>query len=199
MGVQIAREQLLAGAGFTGDQNVAAGRRDLARHFQQALHFEVLRDDAHLALKAFHLLAQTAVFALEAGFLHRLGRYFSHLVQPERFSDVIKSAMLHGLHRRFQRGVAGDQHHFRIRAGLAAFAQYLHAVHFFHAQIGEHHVEGLLLQKGQGMRAALGRGDFIAFLLHDVFQIFEGDFFVVHDQQSSLASHDVLLKAAAGE
>ena len=182
MAVQIAGEQLLAGAGFAGNQHVAVGRRHLPRHFQQALHGRVLGDDLDLALVAFDLFAQIAVLALQADLLQRLGHHLAHLVEAERLGDVIEGAVLHGIHRRLQRGVAGDHDHFGVRPGFAALFQHLHAVHLLHAQIGQHHVEGLLLQQRQRVGAALRGRHLVALLLHDVLEVLQRDFFVVDDQ-----------------
>jgi hypothetical protein len=141
--VQGAREQFLAGAGFAGDQHVAAGGRDLARHIQQLLHAAVAGDDAAASGEGVELGAQGAVFPFQADFLQRLGHGLAHFVQSERLGDVVERAFLHGGHGGLQRGEAGDHDDFGVRVLRLAAAQEMHAIDLVHVQVGQDQVERL--------------------------------------------------------
>ncbi len=69
---------------------------------------------------------------------------------------------------------------------LAALCQDLHAVDLLHAEVGQHHVELLLVEQLERIHAALRAGHVVAFLLHNVLEVAERDPFVVDDQKFSV-------------
>ncbi len=79
--------------------------------------------------------------------------------------------MLQRLHCRFRRCKTGDEDDFRLRLQLATCLQHVHAVHAFHAQIGQHHVKMPRREKRDRSGPALGGGDLIAGLLHYMLEI----------------------------
>jgi hypothetical protein len=181
--VQVVREKLLAGAGLAGNEDVAVGGRNLPRHLKEVLHVAILGEDAHLALVAFRLFPEAATFTPEAVFFQRLGHHLANFLRLEGLGQVIEGALFHRLDGGRQRGLAGDQDDFGVGAAFAAALEDLQAVDLVHTQFAEHHIEGLFLQQGLGIAAALGGGDRVALLFHNLFEIFHGDFVVVHDQK----------------
>ncbi len=71
---------------------------------------------------------------------------------------------------------------------LAALFQDLHAVDLFHAEVREHHVELLLVEQLERIRAALRAGHVVAFLFHNVLQVAERDPFIIDDQKLCMCS-----------
>ncbi len=149
------------------------GSYDAAAHFAAAVAASILGGETHLPP---HTLLNINVPAGRpaAYRMTRLGRRIyrdavevredprdlgeDHLV-AEELDEVVLGATLHRLHRALHRGVARDDDHGRVEAGLANAVQEREAVHRRHAEVGDHHVPRFLGQE-------LERGDGIADVSH---------------------------------
>jgi hypothetical protein len=79
--------------------------------------------------------------------------------------DVAEDAALHGVHR-IGNGAVGrqDQHRQQREAAVHGLEQ-LQPVHARHAQVGDEDVGQLMVQPGQGLRAAVGLDHLVAFVV----------------------------------
>ncbi len=60
----------------------------------------------------------------------------------KRFDQIVQSALLHGLHGGFHRGVGSHHHHGQLRPNRFGLLQQLHAIHGGHLDIGQHQIVG---------------------------------------------------------
>src|SRR5207237_7655259 len=114
-GVQEACDNLLAGAGRTGDQDTAASRRDAVDLLAELIGGGRDADEVELAAGA---QLQFLVLAAQQRSLYRAGDDEQQPVALERLLDEIVSADLDRLDRSLDRAVAADHHdrngrHFR--------------------------------------------------------------------------------------
>ena len=181
--VDIACEQFLAGAAFAGDEDVAVGGCNLPCRLQQSLHGGILGDDAGSAVAVIHLVAQLPVFTSQVCTFHGIGDDLADLVEAKRFGDVVVGAGAHGGDRGAQGGVAGDQYHRGIRIEFQGAVQDSHAVDVFHAHVGQHHVEAVVLQCLDAAGAGGARCYRVTGVAERMGQVLYGDCLVIDDQQ----------------
>ena len=102
------RDELLAGAGFAGDEDRAARLRHRLEQREQLLHRGALADDALELVPLFELLAQVGVLGAQPALLERGVDDVQQLVELERLLDEVARAALDGLDGVLHRAVAGD-------------------------------------------------------------------------------------------
>ena len=152
--MQRARDQLLAGARLAGDEDRGLGRRDLLHQLEDALHGQRLADDAVEAEAAAQLVAQLQVVAQEGALLQRALDDHGDLVDLERLGQIVVSAALHRRDGGLGRGKGGDDNHLRVRLRFFHRLQHVEAAAVLHFQIGDHHVERLIVD---GLLRGAGR------------------------------------------
>ena len=137
-----AGHQLLAGAGFPGDEHRGLGGRhggdDLAHGADGGAAAQDLGPGGGLA----ELAAQLAVLHAHAGVVHGPLQGLAQGVEVQRLGQIIVGAQAQGLHGGLHGGIGRHQHHGQGRIVVQDAAQGVDAVHAPHAHVGQHHVVG---------------------------------------------------------
>ena len=68
--------------------------------------------------------------------------------------EIVPGTVLHSLHVRIQRTVAGDQYHHGMRIETAGLLHHGQTVRRVHDHVGHHHIEAIVLQQRDGLGAA---------------------------------------------
>src|SRR3954471_7029269 len=97
LGVNRAREQLLAGAGFAFEQHRGARRRGGGDRLQHAADRRAIADDLPLVAILHHLFAKPLILLSQTNDLERLVHSKLELLRADWLRDVVDSA---GLDRR---------------------------------------------------------------------------------------------------
>ena len=109
VGVNRARDQLLAGAALALDENRRSARRRLDDQVEHLPHPRAPADDVgELVVPLLDVLAQVAVLVHQPPPLHRVADDDQHFVVLERLGDVVERAALHRRDRALDRRVGGD-------------------------------------------------------------------------------------------
>ncbi len=107
------------------------------------------------------------------------------LVGVEWFFDVVEGPVAHGFDRRVDGSVSGDHQHLRAVPAAGQMLDELQAVHAGHLQVGDDHVETLLLQPLEGFDGAGEALHLVARLVQHVGHRMAGLRVVVHDQDAA--------------
>jgi hypothetical protein len=100
-------------------------------------------------------LAQPAVLLEQPAAFKPLEDHPEELFRLDRLGEKIIGAGVQGLDRGFNGAVGAQQDHAQFGMGVQGLGEQLHAVHFRHAQVGDHHLGGLLAQGLQRRPAAV--------------------------------------------
>ena len=98
-----ARDQLLAGARFAGDQHAGIGARDFFHDAEDRLDRVALADDVFEAILLAQLAAQETVFAEQRLGFERVAHLVLQMIVGERLGDVVVGALVQRLRRRTRR------------------------------------------------------------------------------------------------
>ncbi len=180
--VQGARHQLLAGAGFAGDQHRHRGTRQAADGAKHLLHGrrapEELRDARGPRL---------AVAAAERA-ARRTAHQRHRLVDVEGLGQVLERPALVGRHRAAEVRVRGHHDHRQRRARIADAPQQLQSRGARHADVGDEHVGGVAPQRIERRLRGLEGARRHAVVAQRAFQ-HPADGSVVVDQPDSQCTH----------
>ena len=110
----------------------------------------------------------------------------------ERLLDEIEDALAHGLDRRVDGPLPGDDHHRRVRLLLAQRADERQAVQLGHHQVADDHVGMRLGGQFQSAVAVRRLIDVVAPALEELREQLAGGLLVVDDQDAGLR-HELLL------
>jgi len=107
-----------------------------------------------------------------------------HLLDTERFAEVVERAEFHRVDRGFDRGKTGHHDHERARPALADLAQQFEPALARHLQVGEYEVDLVVLERLDRLQDRRGSGRHVAVLPEEVGQFVPEDGVVVHDQDA---------------
>ena len=127
--VNRARDQLLAGAAFAGDEGGGVGGRELADELEYILHRLAAANDAQIVILRFQQrLIGNDLFHVTRGFEPGGNKLFQfrHI---KRLEQIIVSAQFHRFDGRLCRAVSGHHDHGKFGVRLTNPAQCLQAVH----------------------------------------------------------------------
>ncbi len=135
------RDELLAGAARTADQDGEIGVGDLPHDVEHALHRGALPEDALEAVRARHLLLEAREIPAERDAFEDALDHQLELVVVERLRHVVGRAELHRLDRGALRAVCGDHDDGGLGRVLADPAEHVHARARAEAEVGDDEVE----------------------------------------------------------
>ena len=181
------RGELLAGAGFAGDQHRARRGRDDLEQLKQVAHHPAAADEAVDAVALFELRSQVGVLRLETALLERRVQNVQQRVELERLGDEVGRALLDGLDRILHRPEAGDDDGDDLGVARERGVEHLPAVDARQAQVGDDDVEGELGQALQRLFPAVGLFDRKAVVGQPLGDGFPQRLLVIDDQQMFLA------------
>ena len=158
--MQVAGHELLAGAVRPGDEHAGVRRGDFVYH---------LPDMQHRSRLAYHVRAIDPLFQylVLAGKSLALGGVLDgdeYAVEVERLLHEVERPLLDALHGSVDVTMSGNHHHGSVHAHLHEFVQHLDAVHTWHLDVAEYHVELFLLDFGYGGSPVFGDVGIIAFI-----------------------------------
>ena len=156
VGVNTARDQLLARAARAADEHVDIRIGDLLDRLEDLGHRRALANDVVEAEMPAQLLPQAAILLAQ----HPLGQRLLHrdhqMLWSERLGHEVVGSQAHRLDRVLDGAVRGHHDHLNLRVQLLDLRQQFHAVHARHLQIGDHQVRLFLLNGLHGL-FAVGR------------------------------------------
>jgi len=154
--------QLLARAGFAGDEHGAAAGGGLVDQVEHPQHGLAPADDVVGGELVLQALAQKQVLALGLGVLGGLVHGEHELVVGEGLGDVVQRPELHGLHRALDAAEGGHDDDRDVGIVLFDVLQHLLAGHLGHLHVRDDHVHLGLVEVGEpGLGIVQGR-DLIA-------------------------------------
>jgi hypothetical protein len=151
-----ARHHFLSGAAFSENQHGMGAVRGFGDDAVELLHLGSAADEAAVALLGLQFLAQNAVFGLQLEVVGDALQQQLEFVNAEGFGDVFVGAVLHGLHRRLHRAVAGHDDHQGFRTLGLDLAESFQAACAGQAQIEQNGIDGLGLQQAKGVLGGIG-------------------------------------------
>ena len=188
--VNRARDQLLAGAVFSRDQDSRGGRGDLFDQPDDVPNRFARPDD--LVLRADFLL-EPHVFGDQHDVLQRVPQRQQNTIGIEGFFEEIVRAELGCFDGGLDRAMAGDHDDLRLWVQLPHALQRLQPVHSFHLHVEEHEVRlevGIDADRFVTRRAGL----YLDFLvLEDLFQRLADPLFIVDDHHAA-GTHGPVLR-----
>src|SRR5262249_8837360 len=131
------RDQLLAGARFSGDEHAGVGARDFFHHPEHLLDGVALADDVFETILLAQFVMQVAVFLEEALFLERVAQHRLEMLVGERLGDVVIGALVECLDRRLHARIGGDDDAHQLLVPVAERSEQFDAV----AAVGQVEVE----------------------------------------------------------
>jgi len=166
--MDVARDHFLARAGFALDQHGGGERERTADDVEHPLHGRALADDVAQRHGIRDEFAQLLVLAAEGAVFDSPVHDHEQLVLVERLGEVVGGAFLHGGDGGLDSRVG--RHHDDLDFGpdAAGAAEQFEAVHLGHAQVGQQQVEGLRLERGEGILARRTGAHFIAAGLENI-------------------------------
>jgi len=161
-GVDRPRRNLLANTAFTADEDRRVSRSHPPDHLPKRAGRLRIPDELLLCSHDCQGLLQGLI--LPGEFLFPGGSFddLSHDVEIEGFLQEIHRTPAHRLHSGLYVTVSGENHHSSVGAGLPHRVEHGQPVHRFHAQVGEHHVETLVLHQFDGFGAAVHTDDVVS-------------------------------------
>ena len=97
VGVDGLGDELLAGAGFAGDQDGGAGAGDLRNEVEHAHHLLALAHDIGKVVALFEGALELLIFAREASAMDHAGDFQQELVVIPGLGEIVSSAGLQGV------------------------------------------------------------------------------------------------------
>ena len=179
-----ARDQLLAGAAFAGEQHRRIGRRALRHQPVDRLHLRARSDDVLEPVFRGHLALEIDIFLQELPPFERALHYQLEFVRFERLGDVIEGAELHRLYRRVDLRQAGDHNDVDIGMALLDPAQHFQPADVRHHDVEDQDVVTVLLDLLQCFAAVVGGLDLVVVAVQDAQAAPDDDLLIVNDQNS---------------
>ncbi len=178
--------QLFAGAAFAGNEHVGRGVRDRVDDLVHLLHFLVGADHVFEPGQTLHLLFELTVFRRQEDVfphqplsLQRFRHQTADSFRTDGLGEVVVGAFPHGLDRRVDAALPGDDDDFQRQVQLLDLAQKLDAGHAGHHQVDEKQVELAFLQPLKRRAAIVLYHGFVAFHLQHCRQALGNRWFVV--------------------
>ena len=183
--MQGAGHQLFAGSALAGNQDRGARVFEAGDEAQDVLNAGGIADDAVDGSLGFGAFAEIEIFFDEADLVGHAAQEEAQFVERSKgLGNVIVGAEFHGLDGGFDRSVAGHDGDFDAGVSALDLLQKFESGHARHDHVGEHHVDGLFLEQGEGGVAALGFEAEEAERLADGHAEAADGLLVVDDQQS---------------
>ncbi len=157
-----AGDQFLAGTGLAEDEDRGVGGCDGLARLDDLVHGRAVADDAFEAELRVELPLQLAVGLGQTEALGRLVHDGAQLGEIDGFREIVGRPLLDGLHGRFHVAVASDHDDLGVGRFVAGLAQNGQAVQVRHLQIGDNHIEIVLLDPPGPGRATGGYDAFVA-------------------------------------
>ena len=154
--MQGAGHQLLAGAGFAGDQHSGFSRGHGTDDLKHVLDRLAAAQNARTGRGVGELAAQFAVFHAQAGMFNGLFQRMFKGLEIQGLDQIIIRAQAQGLHSGFHRRIGRHQHHRQRRIIFQNALERVNAVHARHAHIGQHRIKGLFPHPVHGFVAVGG-------------------------------------------
>ena len=104
------------------------------------------------------------------------------IIELDRLEQVVPRPRAHGGDGAVHRAVGGDHDDRGLRRDFDQMIKQGHTVHLRHANVGQHHVHGLLDHEFVGFPAVFGLMNFIALLLQQIGKRFSEYLFVFCDE-----------------
>ena len=117
-----------------------------------------------------YLLFESDIFGYKFLLFNGLPYRKFYLFIEEGFYNVISSASLHSLHRRFNRGKCSHHNYRRVRAYLLCLFKHCHSINLPHLQVCKHYIKAFFIQFIYGIFTAMNRTDVIFFPLQQEFK-----------------------------
>ena len=187
VGVDGARDQLLARARLADHQDVRLRARRLPHQLEDARHRRAPPEDVLEAERPLELLPQAQVLLLEPAMAEPALDGHAELLDGEVLRQVVERALLDRLHRGLDGGEGGHEDHGERRVQLVGAAQQLHAVASGHLEVGEHQVGPLRLHERERRRGIRCGEALVADALEDARAALHHVELVVHDQDLARA------------
>ncbi len=187
VGVDGARDQLLARAGLAEDQDVRLRPRRLLHQLEHLRHGGAAAHDVLEAQGLLELLAQVSVLDLEAPVPEgALGRD-AKLIHREVLREVVERPLLDRGHRRLDGREPGDHDDGQRGIDLVGAPEERQPVHARHPEVGQHQVRPLSLEDRERGGPVSGRRARIALARQDAGAVLEHVGLIVDDQDAGRA------------
>ena len=198
IGVDGARDQLLARAGLSDHQDIGLGARGLAHQLEDSAHGRAPADDVVEPEGLGELLLETAVLALQAPVAEGPIHGHAQLVHREVLRQIVEGPFLDRGHRRLDGGESRDHDHGQGGVQFMSAVQQLHAIDAGHLQICEDHVGMLALEQLQRSAGVGGDEALVPRRLQNASTVLHHVRFVVYDEHAHVA-HDRTSLPTAGK
>jgi len=165
--VDLAGDELLPRPALAVDQDGRLGVRHLVEHLEDLHHLFGLADDLALAVALAELPLEDLVLRLQAPHAQGIAHDQQDLVVLRLLLDVLERPLGHRLNRRGLGGVRRQDQHRERRIVRERLLEQLDAVHPGHLQVGDHEVDGFLLQARKRLGAAVGAGHGVPLFLQE--------------------------------
>ena len=157
-----ARHQLLAAAVLAGDEDPGVGRSDASHQLADLRQRGAVTNHGEARVGDLgEALAQPGVLAREAPVIERALDRHQEAIGIERLLEEVKGPVLHRLHGRGDRAVAGDHHHTHVRILLLQLLQRLDAIDPLHLDVEQDQVERTEPEGRQRLAPRTGGGNLI--------------------------------------
>ena len=200
VGVDGARDQLLAGAALALDQNRRSARRRLDDQVEHLPHPRAAADDVReLVVALLDVLAQVAVLVDQPPPLHRVADDDEHFVVLERLGDVVERAALHRRDRALDRRVGGDDDDREVLVDPLQLVERRDAVEARHHDVDDRRVERQRARQLEPLGAGRRQPHVVALARQQRLENLAHDLLVVDDEDRAVAGggHISLVRAAA--
>ena len=187
IGVDGFGDQLLARAGFAGDQDGGAAGGDLPHQVEQAQHAVAFADDVGEAVALLQGALEVGVLVFQAPLGDHAVDLDQQLLIVPGLGEVIVGAQLQRIDGGFHRAVGGDHEDGGFAVAPADIAQHIHAGTVGHHEIEQHHVVGARFDLAQAFGAVRGEIHTVAFQAEERFQAFADVHLVIHYQHVAFA------------
>ena len=147
-----ARDEFLAGTGFSGDKDGGVGRRDARDLFAQLANRDAASRYFRRTFKAHHSVAKPGVFAHQPSVFHRARCRCEQDFRDEWLGDEIERTAAHALDRKLNGRERSQKNDGQARIGFARGGQDVQSFAVSHLLIGDDGVEGLLAERGIARR-----------------------------------------------
>ncbi len=191
-----ARHQLLAGPALADDEHADVAGRDLVDQVGDPADDRAVADDGRYRARPGHHAAQAVHLAIELevgdGPLERDDQD----IELDRLDDVVVGPGPDRADGALELGVAGHHHGEHARVSGSDLPAQLDAAHAGHTQVGQHDVDVVVTQPGQGRQPRGGQVDLVTAAAQRAGQL-AGPVVVVVDQEDA-AAHGQPREAHAG-
>ena len=188
-----ARDQLLAGAGFAGDEHGGAARPGAVHKGQHVADGPAAPDDLVLAVAFLKAFAQKLVLPVRPGQLGGVLDGQQQLVVGKRLGDVVEGPVAHGFDGAFDGPEGRHDQHRDVGPVLLDPLQHLAPGDAGHLHVGDDDIDLGFLKEGERGFRVVQRGHGVPRLGQQRFQNEQVVFLVVNQQQVYLVVHENIL------